>query len=252
VLIAHSFVDKFLSGTNRDLQAIPNRYRQEVLEEWMEYLGCPADYKGKLRIGGGLSLNAGSVSFHVDHLNDPRRLFDQIAWASIFLESWEPFVTQLNLERIKSFDVPTVNTMFTALVYGRGIVGSQADKLAGVVNKNCPLFQCCVSMINEEEFPTDFNCLEDATARKNMQLALEHHIEDGSTNDFSYNAKYARFPEGNNRFVFLGSFACVWFKFLEKYRGSVEVRHGYEYIAFVMRECNGAPLLVKQCSRYSN
>jgi hypothetical protein len=74
--------------------------------------------------------------------------------------------------------------MFTALVYDRAIVGSQADKLAGVVNKTCSLFQCCVSMINEEKFPTDYKSLKDAIARKNMQLALEHHLEDGSKNDF--------------------------------------------------------------------
>jgi hypothetical protein len=55
VLIAHSFVEKFLSGTDRDQQAIPCRYCQEVLEEWMDYLGCPTGYEGKLRIGGGLS-----------------------------------------------------------------------------------------------------------------------------------------------------------------------------------------------------
>jgi hypothetical protein len=40
-------------------------------------------------------------------------------------------------------------------------------------------------------------------------------------------------------------FASVWLSFLEKYRGGVKVHHGYEYIAFVMRECNGAPLLVE-------
>jgi hypothetical protein len=73
LLISHSFLESFLSGTDRDRQGLPTRYRLKLLEDWRNYLGCPAEFASTLRIGGGLSLNAGAVCFHLNHLNDPRR-----------------------------------------------------------------------------------------------------------------------------------------------------------------------------------
>jgi hypothetical protein len=83
ILISHSFLESFLSGTDRDRQGIPTKYRLKLLEDWREYLGCPAEFASDLRIGGGLSLNSGAVCFHLDHLNDPRRGYDQISWGSV-------------------------------------------------------------------------------------------------------------------------------------------------------------------------
>jgi hypothetical protein len=244
VLIAHCFIERFLCGTEREHQGVPNQYHLEVLKEYIDYLGCPAKYATHLRIGGGLSLNCGTVSFHLDHLNDPRPYYDQIAWGSIFVESWQTILTPESLQSMKTSGVSTDNSMFTALVYGRAIVGSQADRLAGVVNESSPFFQCCVSLINNESFPTDHTTLENETTRTNLMRLLENHVEDGSKLNFDYSGKFARLQECNNRLTFLGSFAVPWFNFLDKYRGHVRVRHCFEYISFVMRECNGTPLFV--------
>ena len=88
ILISHCFLERFLEGTIRERQALPTKFRVQLLEDWRSYLGCPAEYASELRIGGGLSLNSGAVCFHLDHLNDPRENYDQILWGSICVKSW--------------------------------------------------------------------------------------------------------------------------------------------------------------------
>ena len=235
----------FLSGSDRDQQGIPTKFRLEILQEWYDYLKVPSQYQGVLQIGGGLSLSSGAVSFHQDHLQDPSRQYDQIAWGGRFIDSWANYLSLKNLEKLKSMGVATENTMFTSLVYSRSITGSQAAKLEGVVNQTCPLFKCCVSLINDEQFPFDYNYLEDTSRRNYLIGTLENMLEDERKKDFHYKGQYVFLNEGNNRYTFLGSFANVWFKFLEVYRGHVRVRHCFEYLSFVMRECNGSALLVE-------
>jgi hypothetical protein len=101
VLISHCFLERFLSGTDKDRQAIPTKYRIQLLEDWRRYLGCPEDYASSLRIGGGLSLNSGPVCFHLDHLNDPRPLFDQISWGSVCVKDWEIYLSKSSIEVMK-------------------------------------------------------------------------------------------------------------------------------------------------------
>ncbi len=135
--------------------------------------------------------------------------------------------------------------MFTVLLYGRAIIGLQSDRLAGVVDKTCPFIQCCVSMIEDETYKTDFNTLENVTSRETMQQLLQISANDGVQIGYQYKGRYSLIPECNNRFAFMGSFAWVWFCFLESYRGLVKLRHACRYVSFVMRECNGAPLMIK-------
>lgn len=245
ILISHCFLEKFLTGTEKEQQAIPNQYRIQLLEDWRDYLGCPAEYAKTLRIGGGLSLNSGPVCFHLDHLNDPRELFDQISWGSVCVKNWDMYLTKTSLNVMKKFKVPLENTMFTALMYGRAIIGSQSDRLEGVVDHTCSFFQCCVSMIEDESYTTDFNTLEDAKSCTTMRLLLSNSAMDGLSTKYQYRGRYALIHECNNRFAFMGAFAWVWFAFLDTYRSAIKTRHAYEYLSFVMRECNGAPLMME-------
>jgi hypothetical protein len=140
ILISHCFLEKFLSGMSKDRQGIPTQFRIQLLEDWRNYLGCPAEYAKSLHIGGGLSLNSGPVCFHLNHLNDPRPLFDQISWGSVCVANWEQYLSKSSLEVMKRFKVPLHNTMFTALMYRRAIIGSQSDWLEGVVDQTCSFF----------------------------------------------------------------------------------------------------------------
>jgi hypothetical protein len=205
LLILHSFLESFLSGTDRDRQGLPTHYRVRLLEDWRNYLGCPAEVA--LRIGDGLSLNSGAVCFHLDHLNDPRRKFDQISWGSVCIPRWSAYLSEKLLDSMTRFGVPLQNTMFTVLCYGRAIIGSQWDRHEGVVDKTCPLFQCCMALIEDEIYETDFNTLDSLVARKNMMILLENLALDGSLNNYQYKGRYALLPECNNWYAFIGAFA---------------------------------------------
>jgi hypothetical protein len=99
ILISHCFLERFLSGTEKDRQGIPTKYRIQLLEDWRDYLGCPAEYAKSLRIGGGLLLNSGPICFHLDHLNNPHPLFDQISWGSICVKNWETYLLKASFTR---------------------------------------------------------------------------------------------------------------------------------------------------------
>ena len=245
ILISHQFLETYLEGTMRNQQAIPDRYRLEQTKEWRKYLGCPNTTINDLRLGDGLSLNAGSVGFHLDHMNDSRTNHDQITWGLIHIPTWKKYLSSASILQLKKYNVSSENTAFTALMYGRAIVGSQAEKEAGIINVNCPLFQTCVSLIKDEEFPLDFNLLKEKTSRDAFTKLLLSSKVHGPDTEFDYKQYYATVLEGNNRFIFLGSFAYAWMRFLECYPGKVQLHHCYEYVAFVMRECNGSPLLVQ-------
>ena len=141
ILISHCFLDNFLTGTIREWQAIPSKFCCQLLEDWREHLGCPDKFASELRIGGGLSLNSGPVCFHLDHMNDPRMLFDQISWGSLCVKRWDNYLSKEALNVMRKYDVPLQNRMFTALIYGRAIIGSQSDRLEGAVDETCPFFQ---------------------------------------------------------------------------------------------------------------
>jgi hypothetical protein len=199
----------------------------------------------QIRLGDGLSLNAGTVGFHLDHLNDPRFLYDQITWGLIQVDSWYTYLSEKSLDLLKTNNVSETNSAFTALFYGRSIVGSQADKLAGIADESNPLFQTCVGLINDEIFPFDYGTLQVLESRRRMMSSIAAAKVDGRVSGSDYKGWYAQFPEGNNRFVFLGSFAFVWFLFVEKHKGKVQYRHRFEFVAFLMVECNGSLLVVE-------
>jgi hypothetical protein len=87
---------------------------------------------------------------------------------------------------LKKYNVCSENTAFTALMYGRAIVGSQAEKEAGIINVNCPLFQTCVSLIKDEEFPLDFNLLKEKTSRDAFTKLLLSSKVHGPDTEFDY------------------------------------------------------------------
>jgi hypothetical protein len=167
---------------------------------------------------------------------------DQISWGSVCIPKWSAYLSEKSLDSMKTFGVPLQNTMFTVLCYGRAIIGSQSDRHEGLVDKTCPLFQCCVALIEDEIYETDYNTLDSLVPREKMMI---NSALDGSLNNYQYKGRYALLPECNNRFAFIGAFAWVWFVFQEKFRTKVKTRHGYEYVSFVMRECNGSPLMIR-------
>jgi hypothetical protein len=99
---------------------------------------------------------------------------------------------------MKRFKVPLQNTMFTALMYGRAIIGSQSDRLSGVVDQTCSFFRCCVSMIQEETYLTDFNTLEEPRKRQSMVDLLSTAALDGLETGYHYKRRYALVEECNN------------------------------------------------------
>jgi hypothetical protein len=78
-----------------------------------------------------------------------------------------------------------------------------------------------------------------------MMKLFSNSAVEGLETDYVYQGRYALFEECNNRFTFMGLFTWVWYTFLDTYQTEVKTRHAYKYVSFVMRECNGSPLMVQ-------
>jgi hypothetical protein len=89
----------------------------------------------------------------------------------------------------------------------------------------------------------DYACLSDTAYRQGFQemLLREKKL---ATAEYNYTGAVVLIKEGTNRFIFLGALAHVWEMFKHSFLGHVRYHHIDVFVAFCMRECNRAPLIV--------
>jgi hypothetical protein len=148
---------------------------------------------------------------------------------------WKQYLSPASLEKLEKINVPTRNTNFTVLCYTWSINGSQADKLSGIANQMCPLFQLCVDMIQGSTDPV---------YQQGFQEMLLHEKK-VVTPEYDYTGAVVLTKEDTNQFLFLGALAHdVWEMLKHSFLGHVCYHHIDVFVAFYMRECNGTPLIV--------
>lgn len=242
VLVSHTFLERFLSNTTRKAQGIPCSVRQEARRNWLDYQGISPDNANKLvpRLSDAVSLTTGQTVFHFDGLNDSKSEHDNISLGMKYIKNWSEYCSKRSLQKLESHGLRVANTAFTALAYQRAINGSVTDRIKGVADVSCPLFQEVVKLIRDSKYPFDPNLIEDPSLRslfRSSILALPKQTE------IKYCGRYLLAHEGNNRFTFLGTIVFGWLSVVDKFVSIVCHVHSEVVVAFCMREINGAPLI---------